>query len=183
MGNWNWLDWVLASIVVISVLTAFLKGFVRELISLTAVVVGLIVGAWQYKRAALWFVDLTRSYEVALGLGFLALFLTVLLLGSLVSLLAKRLIKGSGLQGVDRLLGAVFGLARGLIVACIILLVLTAFSLKPVAVQRSVLAPYIMTGTTMLASAMPEELKAQFRISLHKFRQAVTQADQKRLRD
>lgn len=178
MGSLNWLDWVLAGVVILSILAAFWKGFVRELISLGAVVVGLVVAALRYRQAAVWFADLTRSYEVALGLAFLALFLAVLLLGALISLLVKRLIKGSGLQWADRLLGGVFGLVRGLVVACIILLVLTAFALKPAAVQRSVLAPYVMTGTVLLASAMPAELKAQFRVSLQNFRQALTRADQ-----
>ena len=66
MGTWNWLDWVLAVIVVASVVAAILKGFVRELIALAALVAALGVAALGYPGASLWFDDLTRSHEVAL---------------------------------------------------------------------------------------------------------------------
>ena len=61
-----------------------MKGFVQELISLASVVIGLVVAAIGYTRAALWFEDLTKSHEIALGLGFLSLFLGTLMVGALV---------------------------------------------------------------------------------------------------
>ncbi len=82
MGTWNWLDCILAAIVVASVVTAIMKGFVRELISLGSVLVGLGVAAFGYPRAALWFDDITKSHEIALGLGFLVLFLGTLIVGA-----------------------------------------------------------------------------------------------------
>lgn len=179
MGAWNWLDWVLAAVVLASVLAALLKGIVRELIALASVVVGLVVAAIGYSRAALWFEDLTRSHEVALGLGFLVLFLGTLAVGALVSLLARKLVQTAGLQWFDRFLGGVFGLVRGVVVDCIVLMVLVAFSIKPEAVQRSLLAPYVATGARVIALAMPGELKAQFRAGFEKFRQALVQNDKK----
>ena len=71
MATWNWLDCILAAIVVASIVAAIVKGFVQELISLASVVIGLVVAAFGYPRAALWFDDLTKSHEIALGLGFL----------------------------------------------------------------------------------------------------------------
>src|SRR3990172_6230635 len=139
MGTWNWLDWVLAVIVVASVVAAILKGFVRELIALAALVAALGVAALGYPGASLWFDDLTRSHEVALGLGFLTLFVGTLILGALVSALAKRLIKTAGLQWFDRFLGGIFGLLRGVVVDCILLMTLLAFNMKPEAIQRSLL--------------------------------------------
>ncbi|MCX6376723.1 MAG: CvpA family protein [Armatimonadetes bacterium] len=109
MGTWNWLDWILAAVVVVSVVAAIMKGFVRELISLASVLAGLVIAALGYQRAALWFDDLTRSHNVALGLGFLVLFVGTLLVGALVSGLARKLIQKAGLQSFDRFLGGVFG--------------------------------------------------------------------------
>ncbi len=177
MGTWNWLDWSLAAVVVASVVAAFRKGFIRQLISLASLVAGLVMAALGYQRAALWFEDLTRSREVALGAGFLTLFLGTLALGALVSVLAGRLIKTAGLQGFDRLLGAVFGLMRGVLVDCVLLMALVAFAIKPEAVQQSVLAPYVTTGARAIALAMPGDIKTQFRAGFEKFRQAVTQSN------
>ncbi|MGA2607621.1 MAG: CvpA family protein [Terriglobia bacterium] len=183
MGAWNWLDWTFAAIVVASVAAAIMKGFVRELISLASLVIGLVVAALAYPRAALWFEDLTKSHEIALGLGFLVLFLGTLLLGSLLSLLAQKLIKTAGIQWFDRFLGAVFGLLRGVVVDCILLFVLLAFTIKPEAVQQSSLAPYVTAGANIISLAMPVNLKAQFRLGFERFRETLIENDKKAIKN
>jgi membrane protein required for colicin V production len=179
MGIWNWLDWILAAILVASVAGAILKGFVRELISLAAVVAGLVIAALGYPQVAVWFEDLTRSHQVALGLGFLSLFAAVLVVGVLVSILARKLIKAAGLQWFDRLLGGVFGLVRGIAVDCILLMVMVAFAIKTEAVQQSLLAPYVATGARAIALVMPRDLRAHFDAGFGKLREALIQSDKK----
>ena len=49
MLTWNWLDCILALIVAASVVTSVMKGFVRELIALGSVVVGLGLAAFGYE--------------------------------------------------------------------------------------------------------------------------------------
>jgi membrane protein required for colicin V production len=182
MGAWNWLDWIFAAIVVASVIAAIKTGFVRELISLASLVIALVVAAVGYPRAALWFEDLTKSHEIALGLGFLVLFVGTLLLGGLVSLLAGKLIKTAGIQWFDRFLGGVFGLVRGVLVDCILLLVLLAFAIKPEVVQQSSLAPYVTTGAKFISLAMPANLRAQFSLGFDKFRETLIENDKKALK-
>jgi membrane protein required for colicin V production len=182
MGAWNWLDWTFAVIVAISMIAAIIRGFVRELISLASLVIAVAVAAAAYPRAALWFEDLTKSHEIALGLGFLVLFLGILLLGSFVSLLVRKLIKTAGIEWVDRFLGAVFGLVIGVLVDCVLLFVLVAFAIKPAAVQQSSLAPYVTTGAKVISLAMPEDLKAQFRLGFDRFRETLIQKDKKALK-
>jgi membrane protein required for colicin V production len=179
MSTWNWLDWTLAGIVAASTIAAMLKGFIRELISLASVVVGLVVAALGYSRAALWFEDLTSSHEVALGLGFLTLFLATLVLGALVTYCVRRLIQAADLAWFDRFLGGIFGLVRGVLIDSVLLLILVAFAIKPEAVRGSTLAPYVTTGARVIALAMPSGLKAQFRLGFTKFRQALIQSDKK----
>lgn len=179
MGIWNWLDWILAAILAASVVGAILEGFIRELISLAAVVAGVVIAALGYPHAAVWFEDLTRSHEVALGVGFLSLFVAVLLVGVLVSILARKLIKASGLQWFDRFLGGVFGLVRGVAVDCILLMVMVAFSLKIERVQQSLLAPYVATGARVIALVMPREFRAHFDAGFGKLREALIRSDRK----
>jgi membrane protein required for colicin V production len=154
-----------------------MKGFVQELISLASVVVGLIVAAFGYSRAALWFDDLTKSHEIALGLGFLVLFIGTLILGALLGALARRMIKSAGIQSFDRFLGAIFGFVRGVLVDAIVLMVLVAFAIKPDVVQRSALAPYVTAGTRVIALLMPGNLRAQFHLGFEKFHEALVQND------
>ncbi len=183
MGAWNWLDWTFAAVVLISVAAAIMKGFVRELISVSSVVIGLVVAVAAYPRAALWFEDLTKSHEIAQGLGFLVLFLGTLLLGGLISLLARKLFKAAGIQWFDRFLGAVFGLFRGVVVDWVLLFVLLAFTIKPEAVQQSSLAPYVSAGAKVISLVMPADLKAQFRVGFERFRETLIQNDKKAIKD
>ncbi len=177
MAAWNWLDCILAAIVLASVISAMVKGFVQEMISLASVLIGLIVAAIGYQRAALWFEDISKSHEVALGLGFLVLFLGTSLLGALVALLARKLIKTAGIQWFDRFLGGVFGLVRGVLIDAILLMAMLAFAIKSDTVQQSKLAPYVTTGARVIALVMPGSLRAQFHLGFDKFHDALIQQD------
>jgi membrane protein required for colicin V production len=177
MVTWNWLDYILAAVVLASVVTAMMKGFVQALISLASVVIGLVVAAIGYPRAALWFDDLTKSHEIALGLGFLVLFLGTLLAGALVGLLARKLIKSAGIQWFDRFLGGILGLVGGVLVDAVLLMAMLAFAIKPDIVRQSALAPYVTTGTRVIALIMPANLRAQFHLGFEKFREALIQND------
>lgn len=183
MAIWNWLDWVLAAIVAISVVAAIYKGFVQELISLASVVVGLVVAVIGYARAALWFDDLTKSHEIALGLGFLVLFLGTLIVGALAGVLARKLIKTAGIQWFNRFLGGIFGLLRGVLVDSILTMAMMTFAIKPEAVRQSALAPYVTTGARVIVLAMPGNLKAQFQLGFEKFREALTQSDKRAIKN
>jgi membrane protein required for colicin V production len=179
MGFWNWLDWTLAAIVVVSVVAAVKKGFVREVISLAAAVAGLMVAALGYQRASTVFESMAKSHELALALGFLTLLLAVLVLGALVSKLAQHLVKAAGLGLFNRFMGGVFGVVRGVLLGSILLLAMVAFMIKPEAVQQSTLAPYVMVGANVLSQAMPKELKAEFQLGFGKFRQALLRGAKK----
>jgi membrane protein required for colicin V production len=177
MGAWNWLDWVLTFIVAASIAAAAVKGFVRELISLATLVAALVIAALGYTGASAWFEDLTKSHTIALGAGFLALFLGTMAVGAVASVTAKKLIQTAGLQTFDRILGGIFGLIRGAALDCILLMVMLAFSLKGEVVQQSVLAPFVTAGTRVIVLAMPRDLKAQFQDGFEKFHQALIQQD------
>jgi len=177
MGVWNWLDWVLATVLVVSVVTAIMKGFMTELISLATVIAGLIVAAVKYRQDAVYFDDITKSQEVALAAAFLALFVGILILGAVISVLVRKLIKTAGIHWFDRFMGGVFGVVRGVLVDSVLLMVMVAFAVKLGAVETSVLAPYVTTGARVIALAMPSELKTQFRAGFEQFRQTLAQSD------
>jgi membrane protein required for colicin V production len=170
MGAWNWLDWVMMIIMVVSIIMAIGKGLVRELISLAAVVVGIVVASLEYRRAAYWFQDLTKSQEIAWAAGFLAIFVLVLAVGGVASLVARFLIQQVGIEWFDRFLGGIFGLLRGLLIDSILLMVMMAFAVKPQAIEKSRLAPYVSNGARAMAYLMPSNLRNSFYQEFKKFR-------------
>jgi len=111
-------DYILAAVVVISVLFGAIRGFLRESVALLAWLVGLWV-AWRFAPllqphlgGAL--AGTALQIWVARGLLLLAIVIIGWMLASLLSYLVQR----SGLTlGIDRLLGSVFGLVRGAVIA------------------------------------------------------------------
>lgn len=177
IGSWNWLDWILAAIVLVSLLAGARKGFARELIALASLVVGLVVAALEYQRAAAWLGRFIHSRELALGVAFLSLFGGLLIAGTLISALAKKLVREAGIEWADRLLGAVFGLVRGVVVDAVVLMTLVAFAIKPVAIQRSRLAPYVAVGSRGIAGVMPPDLRGRFQTAFKEFERELVESE------
>ena len=66
------------------------------------------------------------------------------------------------LQWFDHLLGAAFGLIRGWIIAAMLILLLTAFPVELVTVQKAKLAPSLLVSARILVSITPPSLKKRF---------------------
>ncbi len=179
MANWNWLDWVLVIIIVLSALTAIRKGFVAELISLASAIAALIIAALNYERLAPLLAGFTRSRGVALGVSFILIFFAVMVTGALIAVIAGKLIRKVQLQWFDRFLGGIFGLARGLLVDCVLLLVMMTFAIQQAAMEKSVLAPYFVTGSRVIALAMPRNMRNGFLTGFDAFKKVLGEADRK----
>lgn len=162
----NWLDVVLLVILAASVFTSFRKGLSREVIGLVAVVLALLLGSWFYGTAGALFAPYLSSPAAAHFAGVLLVFCGVLALGALVSWIVGRFLKITGLSIFDHLLGAGFGLARGVLIAVALILGLMAFSPSghpPASVVRSRTAPYVIDAARLVASIAPHEVREGFR--------------------
>ena len=159
----NALDWIIAAILALSVLTAMARGFWLEVLSLAGAVVGYLVAAWQYQRVAPWFLEYAKAPWVADAAAFLAVFVAVALLGGIAGHLARWVFQGAGLRWFDRLLGAAFGLLRGALVVTVLVMALTAFQPSARLLAGSRLGPYFLVfgqGASWLA---PERVREGFR--------------------
>ena len=92
-------------------------------------------------------------------LGYALCFIAVLIAGAIVGFLMRKLVAGSGLSGTDRLLGAVFGLGRGLALVTLVVLLLgfTPFPRDPWW-HESRLLPSFQQGAQWAAAHMPAEV-------------------------
>ncbi len=120
----EYVDYLVLGIVAISVLVGAIRGFIREAFSL-AVWAAAFLLAFQYSGALS--LELEGHVELPsarVAIAFAGLFITVLLVGGLVTWLLGKLVEKTGLSGTDRLLGGIFGGIRG--VALVLTLVLVA---------------------------------------------------------
>jgi membrane protein required for colicin V production len=164
----NWLDIVLAIILLASVLSSFRKGLSREVIGLVSVCLALLLGIWLYGSAAGYLLPYLRSRQTANFAGFAIVFCGVLLVGSGLSLIVGKILRISGLSFIDHLFGLAFGLVRGLLIGVALITGIMAFSpgdQPPREVVQSRMAPYMLEGSRVVAAMAPHELKEGFRKS------------------
>jgi membrane protein required for colicin V production len=179
---WNWLDWLLALIVLFSVLGGANEGFVRGLIGLASLVVGVAVAAAGYRGLGNALGAWIHSQDAAYGAAFLALFILVLIVGSIISSIAAKLVKEAGIRWLDKLLGLAFGLVRGLVADAIVIMVMVAFALAPEALKGSQLRPMTMNAARAMVAVMPSDLRQHFAAGLEEIQRQFVRTE-KRIRD
>ena len=177
----NWLDIVLAIILGGSIVAGFARGFARVGVGLAATIVGLILGIWFYGAAGAFLLPYVSHRGFANLAGFLLVFFGVLLVGSLVGWMLAKLLKWAGLGWLDRLMGAVFGLLRGLLIGIGLVMALLAFAPKPPpsSVVESRLAPYVIDAARVLVAIAPRELRDGFHASYERVKKIWSDAVRK----
>jgi membrane protein required for colicin V production len=116
-------DWILLAVLGLSFLLGVWRGIVQELLSLVGWVAAFYVSQMYAPMAAAWLPMEGSSQMLRYAAGFVVVFVAVLVGTVLVSALIKKLISAVGLGPLDRLLGSLFGLMRGVV----ILLAVTVF--------------------------------------------------------
>jgi uncharacterized membrane protein required for colicin V production len=181
----NWLDLVLALILLASGVAGFRRGFTRQIIGLISGVLALLLGIWSYGIVGSYLMPYASSRTVADAGGFAVIFCGVLLLGALVSFVIHRFLKVTGLSIVDQLLGVGFGLLRGLVFAIAIVMGVMAFSRgdkPPEAIVNSRIAPYVVDAARGFAAMAPHDLREGFRRTYTQVKAAWSAALEKGIR-
>ena len=140
----------LVDILILIILAAFLvKGVIRGLLKEVCSLLGLVLGG---VFAFTFHLPLAQALEKSFHLSqqlsvwgaFLAIFLLVVVIFGVLGFVLHRFIKAAFLGGINRLAGALFGLAQGVILLSLMILALNS-SLVPKSAQgmlhRSQLAP------------------------------------------
>ncbi len=157
----NWLDIVLAVLLVTTTVWGLVRGLVRQVVGLIAVVAGLVLAAFNYRAAAAVFRRFMDNDLLANFLGFVAVFTAVLAVGGLVGWLLTKAMKGP-LDLVNRLFGGAFGLLKGVLICGILVFALLAFHVERPALEGSRLAPLCFGITRAAVNLIPQDLKEKF---------------------
>jgi membrane protein required for colicin V production len=153
------LDWIFAAVLLASMLLGAWRGLVFEVLSLLSWVAAFVLAQWLALDAARYLPMDGASAVMRYAAGFVLVFLVVVLLGSLVAVVVKKLTMAVGLRPVDRALGAVFGSVRGvlLLLVATVLVDMTPMKSDP-AWQASVGAEVAVAVLRGLKPALPSEL-------------------------
>jgi membrane protein required for colicin V production len=161
-GNiFNWIDYIILTIILLSTLIGILRGFIKESISLLVWIAAIIIAVKFFPMAGNY---LHQRYVTSLAaanvIGFSGLFLSTLLIGLVVSVLLTLLIEHTGLTATDRLLGIIFGLARGILIVSLLLMLVNVSALElNGSIERSSLSKAFAPITKWLTEALPKTLE------------------------
>ncbi len=162
--NGNWVDVTVLVILLLSAAFAFMRGFVREALSLACWLGALIVTMVGYPFLNPIMREEIEQKVVADGATALVLFCGSLLILIPLTYFLGNFSKGKTLTAIDRSLGFVFGLVRGVLVVCLIYLFLSWIWPKPDSMPNWLLEartrPFMAHGAEMIQSAIPKDQKA-----------------------
>ena len=117
-------DYAILLLGLLSILIGVWRGFMTEALSLLTLLAAIGL-AWLIAPSVEPHLgDWASSGEVRLWAARFIIFVVVLALGGLAQWLARKLVRGTGLSGVDRTLGAIFGFLRAAVVLGLTVMVL-----------------------------------------------------------
>ncbi len=157
-----WVDYLIIGIICLSSVVSLIRGFVREAFSLAAWILAFWV-SWTFFRDLSVHMPWVEVPSLRLGAAFVTLFLVTLILGALVNFLIGQLVDKSGLSGTDRIVGVLFGAARGVVLVSILVLLagLTPFPEDPWW-QESGLLGYFSELAVWLRDLLPPDIAEKF---------------------
>lgn len=156
-------DYAVLAVLGLSLLWAVLRGFVRELVSMVGWVAAVVL-------SAMFTQPLARALPQSLGsllsslLAFLVIFIGVWVVSGFVGLLLGRLVQAAGLGWANRFMGAVLGLARGLLIVLLLVMLagLTPLPHEPFW-RKALLSAPLETAVTAMKPMLPAELAQRIR--------------------
>lgn len=110
------LDWIFLAVLLTSLLLGVWRGLVYEVLSLLSWLVAFVAAQWLAPTVAVYLPMSGASEMIRYAAGFALVFIAVVLAVSVLAWLMQKLMSSVGLRPVDRLLGAVFGLGRGVVI-------------------------------------------------------------------
>ncbi|MFT4191728.1 MAG: CvpA family protein [Comamonas sp.] len=158
------LDWIALAVVAVSFILGAWRGLVSQVLSLA----GWLLAFW---ASYVWATDLAGALPMGgasaawrLAVAFVLIFIGVVMLVSLVAALLRRLLNLIGLGPVDRALGALFGVARGVLLLMVFAVALRLVGLDAEAWwQESRSSVWLARGLDVVQPWLPQAFQPLLR--------------------
>jgi len=159
-----WLDIAIVAVILLSAIISLARGFVREAFSLAIWVLAFWVSWSFFRDLEVPLRDWIGSPTARLGIAFALLMIATLIVGGLVNYLIIQLVERTGMSGTDRLIGSVFGVARGILLVAVLVLLagLTPLPREGWWLESSMVG-YFEELAFWLRDLLPPELAERFR--------------------
>lgn len=155
----NVTDYIIIGVIFSSMLISFIRGLIKECISLSVWMVGVWAAIKFHQAIAHMLASYIESNSFRVVASFAIIFLAILILGALINYLLSFIVTKSGLSGFDRMLGVLFGGIRGvLLISVFLLLVSTTSLIQDSWWQESIFIPHFSLIIDWLREFLPNKL-------------------------
>lgn len=117
----QWIDLVIIAVIGLSALTGLFRGVVKEVIALGIWILAIWLGYNYSQSLDPWLQSYIQEKSARTVVAFLIILFGTLLAGGIVNTILSFMLKSTGLSGMDKILGMVFGFARGVFIVALIL--------------------------------------------------------------
>ena len=153
-------DYVFLLILAVSMVISVIRGLVREVLSLASWIGAFIIAKYGAPVVSGWMSGLIEHPKMRIAFSFVLVMVAVVLLFSFLSLQIVKIVKMTGLSSTDRALGAFFGLARGVLVGVVLVLVLSLTPLPRESWWRNAFFRYpLETMASWMQPRLPETVQ------------------------
>lgn len=157
----NILDIILIAGIAFSVLVGFLRGFIREILSILCWVIAFWV-AYTFLSFGESLFEQHLPEGIRTIAGFIVIFIITLLIVSIVSAILYRLFSATGITGTDRTLGGLFGFLRAVLIVSVIVALVGATTLpRSDWWQQSALIRYFVPISDMIIDILPPSVRSR----------------------
>lgn len=155
----NTLDYILFGLIALAALRCWFRGIIREVLTMAAVVGGLLSGIFFYRPIGAW---LSRIYPLGgfeIVAGFITAFAIVFIVVKIIERSLRSVLENLNLDILDKVFGLVFGILEGVIISIIIIMIL---KYQPLFDMESLLEGSFMARTLipLIAEQLPAATEA-----------------------
>jgi membrane protein required for colicin V production len=153
----NWVTFLIVGLIAFLTWRAWVNGFIRELVSLAAVVLAIPIAGLFYDDLFPKVEPIIDNATLARLVSFLAILGGVIVGGQVGAHLLKRSVELLNLGAADKLAGGAFGFVKGILICQVLLVALVVFP-KPdlrEAIDDSTAARVLLDGTPFVLTVLP----------------------------
>lgn len=159
----NPLDLGVIAVLGLSAIFAFARGFVREALSIVAWVGAAFITFYIYANVEAAVEPMVHNPLLSGLIGIAGTFIVCLIVLTIVTGIAARAVRTTGLTPIDRTLGFVFGLLRGAFILSLAYLMLDMVQPndRPPWLRDAKSAPYLEQGANLIRNFLPEQWRVK----------------------
>lgn len=150
-------DWILLAVLLLSMAVGLWRGLVYEVLSVLAWLAAFFLAQWLAPRVAEVLPMQSAAEPIRYAAAFVLTFIAAVFTAGLLAALIKKVVAAVGLRPVDRILGGLFGLLRGVVLLMAVAVAMDMTQLKTADCWQASHGAQLLSSTlSALKPALPE---------------------------